>query len=82
MFAGHVHRTISGSYRGLPFSVFKSPVHQQPMSFDSDDHSLSVDEPAAYGIVFLREQGVLVHTEDYEISTLEAGTSEAVCGHA
>jgi len=52
------------------------------MSFDSDDHSLSVDEPAAYGIVFLREQGVLVHTEDYEISTLEAGTSEAVCGHA
>ena len=25
IFAGHVHRTISGSSRGIPFSVFKAP---------------------------------------------------------
>ena len=81
VFAGHVHRTISGTHRGVPFSVFKSPAHQQPMSFDSDDHSLSVDEPGAYGIVFLHEHGVLVHSEDYEISTLEAGSSHAAPGH-
>jgi 3',5'-cyclic-AMP phosphodiesterase len=68
IFAGHVHRTISGSCRGIPFSVFKSPVHQQPMTFDLPDSSLSVDEPAAYGIVFLRRNSILVHTEDYEIS--------------
>jgi len=68
IFAGHVHRTISGSCRGIPFSIFKSPVHQQPMTFDLPDSSLSVDEPAAYGIVFLRRDGILVHTEDYEIS--------------
>ena len=66
--AGHVHRTISGSSHGIPFSVFKSPCHQQPMNFGSMDTSLSVDEPAAYGIIFLRPDGVLVHTEDYEIS--------------
>jgi 3',5'-cyclic-AMP phosphodiesterase len=69
IFAGHVHRTISGSCRGIPFSIFKSPVHQQPMTFDVPDSTLSVDEPAAYGIVFLRKDSVLVHTEDYEIST-------------
>jgi Icc protein len=68
IFAGHVHRTISGSCRGIPFSIFKSPVHQQPMTFDLPDSSLSVDEPAAYGIVLLRRNSILVHTEDYEIS--------------
>ncbi len=68
IFAGHIHRTISGSSRGIPFSIFKSPVHQQPMLLDVVDCSLSVDEPAAYGIILLRDNGVLVHTEDYEIA--------------
>ncbi len=68
IFAGHVHRTIGGSHRGIPFSVFKSPAHQQPMTFDTDDSSLSVDEPGAYGIVFMKPHGCLVHVEDYELS--------------
>jgi 3',5'-cyclic-AMP phosphodiesterase len=68
IFAGHVHRTINGSHRGIPYSVFKSPVHQQPMPFDIPDASLSVDEPAAYGIVMTTEQGLQVHNEDYEIA--------------
>lgn len=68
IFAGHVHRTIGGSCRGIPFSIFKSPVHQQPMTFDSADSSLSVAEPAAYGIVFVTARSVLVHTEDYQLS--------------
>ncbi|WP_275788145.1 2', 3'cyclic nucleotide phosphodiesterase SpdA [Pararhizobium gei] len=72
IFAGHVHRTISGSSRGIGFSVFKSPVHQQPMPFDTPDTSLSVDEPAAYGIAVMTDTGILVHTEDYEIAVREA----------
>lgn len=72
IFAGHVHRTISGSNRGIAFSVFKSPVHQQPMPFNTDDTSLSVDEPAAYGIALVTADGVLVHTEDYEIASRHA----------
>ncbi|MDK1377051.1 MULTISPECIES: phosphodiesterase [unclassified Sinorhizobium] len=72
IFAGHVHRTISGSSRGIPFSIFKSPVHQQPMPFDTPDASLSVDEPAAYGIILVTDDGVLVHTEDYEIARRDA----------
>ncbi len=66
--AGHIHRTISGSIQGIPFSVYKSPVHQQPMTFDSEDASLSVEEPAAYGIIFVTPHSVLVHTEDYQVS--------------
>jgi hypothetical protein len=63
-----VHRTIGGSHRGIPFSIFKSPVHQQPMPFDTPDTSLSVDEPAAYGIVVVTPEGLQVHNEDYEIA--------------
>jgi Icc protein len=75
IFAGHVHRTISGSSRGIAFSVFKSPVHQQPMPFDAPDASLSVDEPAAYGIAVMTDTGILVHTEDYEIAVREAAVA-------
>ena len=39
------------------------------MTFDVPDSTLSVDEPAAYGIVFLRKDSLLVQTDDYEIST-------------
>ena len=65
--AAHIHRTISGSCRGIPFSVFKSPTHQQPMDFASTDTSLSVAEPPAYGIILLGGTSILVHTEDYEL---------------
>ena len=75
IFAGHVHRTISGSSRGIPFSIFKSPVHQQPMPFHIPDASLSVDEPAAYGIALVTADGVLVHTEDYEIASRDAAVA-------
>lgn len=75
IFAGHVHRTISGSSRGIPFSVFKSTCHQQPMPFEAPDASLSVDEPAAYGIAVMTDTGILVHTEDYEIAEREAAVA-------
>lgn len=75
IFAGHVHRTIGGSHRGIPFSIFKSPVHQQPMPFDTPDPSLSVDEPGAYGIVVVTPDGLQVHTEDYEIARRDSVTA-------
>jgi 3',5'-cyclic AMP phosphodiesterase CpdA len=81
--AGHVHRTINGSHKGIGFSVFKSTCHQQPLVFSAEDTSLSVDEPAAYGLLVLQQDGVLVHTEDYEISGLNAtiGPDLSVLGH-
>jgi hypothetical protein len=42
------------------------------MPFDTADASLSVDEPAAYGIALVTGDGVLVHTEDYEIARRDA----------
>lgn len=78
--AGHVHRTVSGSFRGVPFSIFKSPVHQQPMEMSSCDTSLSVIEPAAYGMLLLTPQGIVVHTEDYELAAGAVVAREALSG--
>lgn len=72
IFAGHVHRTISGSHRGVPFSIFKSPAHQQPMPFAETDTSNSVDEPGAYGIVLVTAHGLLVHSDDFGLDAAPA----------
>lgn len=73
---GHVHRTISGHWRGIGFSIFKSTCHQAPLSFDSKGMSLSTPEPGAYGIVLLTEDGVIVHTEDWQIASDEIADSD------
>jgi len=69
LFCGHIHRTISGSAKGLGFTVFKSPCHQMPMELSGADSSYSVPEPGAYGLILLTEDGVIVHTEDFEMAT-------------
>ncbi len=61
---GHVHRTISGNARGIPFTIFKSPCHQMPMVLGEGVSSLSVDEPGAYGIILLKDDSIIVHSED------------------
>ncbi|GHA52226.1 3',5'-cyclic adenosine monophosphate phosphodiesterase CpdA [Amylibacter ulvae] len=74
-FAGHVHRTISGTTQGQSFSMFKSTCHQMPMVTDVCDPSLSVEEPAAYGIIFVSNDSIVVHSEDYDIA-VEAGAAK------
>lgn len=66
--AGHIHRTISGSHRGVPFAVFKSTTLQMPMLLESNSTELEVDEPPAYGILLINEDGITVHTEDYGLT--------------
>lgn len=64
LFCGHIHRTISGSARGVPYTMFKSTGHQAPLDLTTIDSSLSVDEPPAYGLLLLMPDGVAAHSED------------------
>ena len=64
LFCGHVHRTISGSTAGIPFTLFKSTCHQAPLDLRSHDSTISVDEPGAYGVLLLAPDGVIAHSED------------------
>lgn len=79
---GHVHRSISGSHRGIAFTIFKSTAHQQPGIFDDDDSSLSVDEPAAYGLLQPRPDGVIAHSEDFELAAAGHRQRRASAGDA
>ena len=67
-----MHRTISGSYEGIPFSTFKSTVGQMPMLFDTMDFHMEVNEPSAYGIIMIGSRTVLVQSEDFELSDLRS----------
>lgn len=68
LLCGHIHRTISGTARGVGFTIFKSPCHQHPMSLGVEGSSQSVDEPGAYGIVLASAAGFVVYSEDFAIA--------------
>ncbi len=69
--AGHVHRTIFGSNRGIPFAIFKSTQWQMPYLPEVTSAHISVDEPPAYGVVDIHGDGLTIHTEDFGLSDYE-----------
>lgn len=71
--SGHVHRTIAGATGTIPSVVFKSPCHQMPMNMSATGSYHSVDEPGAYGILLLDDEGVVALSEDYALATGESG---------
>ncbi len=66
--SGHVHRTISGQWNGISYTVFKSPCHQNPLNLVEKYASMSVDEPGAYGVLLFDGPNIIVHSEDYAIA--------------
>ncbi len=66
--SGHVHRTISGQWLGIPYAIFKSPAHQMPMLMEGTKSSSSTDEPGAYGIICTKGTDITIHTEDFDIA--------------
>jgi 3',5'-cyclic AMP phosphodiesterase CpdA len=64
---GHIHRTISGSTSGVPWSILKSSCHQVVMDLQSHNLRLSSNEPGSYGLALLMDDGVVVHSKDVDI---------------
>ena len=65
LFFGHVHRPISGSWRGIPFSTLRGTNHQVPFDFETAPRVPKSHEPPAYGVVFLKPETVVVHSHDF-----------------
>ena len=65
LFFGHVHRPISGSWRGIPYSTLRGINHQVPFDFESVEVVPKSHEPPAYAVIFLEEGQTTVHVHDY-----------------
>lgn len=65
LFFGHVHRPISGSWRGIPFSTLTSTNHQVVLNMHDIAPVNYWDEAPTYNVVSLHEDRTLVHTYPY-----------------
>lgn len=63
LFLGHVHRPISGSWRGIPFSALPGTNHQIAADFETVSPMPYMHGPSAYGIVHLEPDQTIVHTK-------------------
>lgn len=62
IFLGHVHRPISGNWRGISFSLIPGLNHQ--VALDLTPHGEDIPgshEPPAYSVVSVTEDSVVVH---------------------
>jgi Icc protein len=65
LFFGHVHRPISGSWMGIPFSTLRGTNHQVWFDLSPSAAHLTSHEPPAYGVVLIDAETVVVHNHDY-----------------
>ncbi len=65
LFFGHLHRPVSGSWMGIPFSTLRGTSHQVSFDLTPDGPHLATHEPPAYGIVLVGDETVVVHTHDF-----------------
>jgi 3',5'-cyclic-AMP phosphodiesterase len=64
LFFGHIHRTIFGSWRGLPFSTLPATAYQSLLDFTASEDFFT-HGPPAYGVILLDAEQVTIHTESY-----------------
>ncbi len=64
LFFGHVHRPVSGSWRGIPFSAIVSTNHQVAMDFEAPHIIHSGGDPG-YNVVLLDQDLSVIHMHSY-----------------
>jgi 3',5'-cyclic AMP phosphodiesterase CpdA len=65
LFFGHVHRPISGSWHGIPFTTLRGTNHQVQLDLNAEDYLPYSHEPPAYCVIFLEQEQTTVHFQDY-----------------
>ena len=63
LFFGHVHRPVSGSWRGIPFSALPGTNHQVAADFVTVTPVVYELGPSAYGVVNLDDGQTIVNTK-------------------
>lgn len=70
MFFGHLHKTVSGLWRGIPFFIIRSVVHQinekvNPYNSDIDYTVIGYDELPEYSVVIINQDQVVCRAERF-----------------
>ncbi len=65
LFFGHVHRPVSGSWHGIPFTTLRGTNHQVQLDLKADDYLPFTHEPPAYCVALLEPEQTIVHFHDY-----------------
>jgi 3',5'-cyclic AMP phosphodiesterase CpdA len=65
LFFGHLHRPISGSWRGIPYSCLRSLVHQVPLDFVTVEPVPYDLAPPAYNVILIGDGVTVVHHHEF-----------------
>lgn len=65
LFMGHLHRPISGSWRGIPFHIQRGVSHQVGFDFDNVDGITGSYEGPDYALVEVGPEGVVIHQRPF-----------------
>jgi Predicted phosphohydrolases len=76
--SGHLHRLVSGSSRGVPYTILTSTCHQNELDFVGEAFGPVTDGPGAYGVIGLRKNGVTVHMEPFGTGARPFGPGQAL----
>lgn len=61
MFHGHIHRPIFGLWRGVPYHVQRSLMHQVGFDLETEDRIPGSFEPPDYALVRVSSEGLAIH---------------------
>lgn len=64
LFIGHLHRTVAGSWHGIPFSGVRGTSHQVALDFVTAGVVPVSFEAPGYAVVMLSPEAVVVHFEE------------------
>lgn len=65
LFTGHLHRSIAGSWRGIPISTVRSTIHQFRLDLEEPERIGKLLEAPAYGLILIEDDSVLVHLHEF-----------------
>jgi 3',5'-cyclic AMP phosphodiesterase CpdA len=77
LFFGHMHRSISGVWRGIPFTVAASLGHQTMLDFETAMIRIQTVEPG-YSVILVADGNVIVHPHtlrDLPVIEMTPGTT-------
>jgi len=66
LMCGHLHLTVTGVTKGVPWTVLKSPCHQGVVDLVSLNAHLSTDAPGSYALGLLGQDRFVLHHVDVD----------------